>query len=136
MGAVCGGAIWKGDWEERTTGFGMLMAWVVTLVMRDPRWIGPQWGAFIADGLLLALLVGIALRTLKFWPIFAAGFHLLAVLTHAARMIDAGMGAWAYATAAVIWAYLVIITLAVGTWNTWRDQPQTAGPVDREAAQR
>lgn len=122
MGAVCGAALWKGGWEERSVAFGLLFAWIATLLLRDPRWIGPQWGAFSADVALLVFLGVVAMRTTRYWPLFAAGFHLLAVVTHSARMLDPTMGAWAYATAAVIWAHLVIISLAVGTWNHWREE--------------
>jgi signal transduction histidine kinase len=120
MAIICGGAIWKGGMEERATAIALLLAWAGTLMLRDPRWIGPQWGAFMTDGLLLVFLLAQALWSPKYWPIFAAGFHLLAVITHTARIIDVGLGAWAYATAALIWAYLVLGSLAVGTWNVWR----------------
>lgn len=126
MGAVCGAAIWKGAWEERGVAFGLLFAFIATLVLRDPRWIGPQWGAFTADVALLVFLVYVAMKTTRYWPLFAAGFHLLAVMTHSARMLDPSMGAWAYATAAVIWADLVIVALALGTWNCWRAERHDA----------
>ena len=126
MATVCIAAFWKGERDEQLTAGALLLSWVATMVLLDPRWIGPQWGSFIADGALLVFLVALALRSTKYWPIFAAGFHLLAVATHSARMIDPRMGAWAYATAAVIWADMVIMALAVGTWNSWRSQRHPA----------
>jgi hypothetical protein len=133
MASVCGAAFWRGGREEQMTAGALLLSWVATIILRDPQWIGPQWGAFVADIFLLIFLVGLALRSAKYWPIFAAGFHLLAVVTHSARMIDKAMGSWAYATAAVIWAYLVIIALAVGTWNTWRSHGQPTNADDDPA---
>jgi hypothetical protein len=35
-------------------------------------------------------------------------------------MIDPGVRAWGYATAQVIFTQLVIVTIGVGVWGTWR----------------
>jgi hypothetical protein len=118
--AVCGGALWKGRVEERAVAIGLLLAVAVTYVLRDPRWSGTQWAGFVADILLLALIVAVSLRSAKYWPLFAAAFQLLGVVTHTARMLDQTLGAWAYATAGVIFTQLVLVSLAVGTFNAWR----------------
>jgi hypothetical protein len=69
----------------------------------------------------LVLLV-VSLRTERFWPLVACGFQLLAVLTHAAKLIDKGVAQWAYITAGVIWTYLVLLAMGIGTWNVWRER--------------
>ena len=46
----------------------------------------------------------------------AAAFQLLAVVTHMAIMADKGVRAWAYITALILWSYLVLISLAAGTY--------------------
>lgn len=99
----------------------------MTIALRDRSWVGTQWSAFGADAGLLILLTAISLRTKRYWPIFAAGFQLLCVITHVARTIDPGVRAWAYATAQVIWTQLVFAALGVGVWNTWREGRQRAG---------
>ena len=50
----------------------------------------------------------------------AAAFQLLLVVTHAAIIADPGVRARAYITALILWSYLVLITLAVGTYTNWR----------------
>ena len=132
--AIC--AMWKGGWSERVAAAAFLIAWVATSLARDHRWIGPQWGGFVIDILFLAALLFVAFRSRRYWPLFAAGFQLLAVLTHLARIIDPNVHNWAYITAGVIWTYLTLFSIALGTYNRWRepgqpvakDVPAAAGP--------
>ena len=121
---VSGGAFWKGGREEQVAAGGLMLSWLSTMVLRDPHWIGAQWGAFGADSCLLLLLVGLALRTKRYWPLAAAAFQLLCVVTHIARIVDPGVRAWAYATGQVIWSQWVFFAVGVGTWNTWRGARQ------------
>jgi hypothetical protein len=117
---VCGGAFIKGDREQQLAAGGLLLSLAVTLAMRDRTWAGTQWGACVADTVLLGLLVSIALRSRRYWPLAAAAFQLLCVFTHLARIVDPGVRAWAYATGQVIWSQLVFWALGVGVWGTWR----------------
>ncbi len=82
-----------------------------------------EWGILLVDLALLALLVGIALRSSSFWPLFAAGFHLLALMTHFANAVDVEVGAWAYYTAEIIWGYLLAFAIAVGAWSYRHGRP-------------
>lgn len=121
---VCASAFWKGGREEQIAAGGLLMSWAVTIALRDRSWVGMQWSAFAADACLLALLVGLSLRTQRYWPLAAAAFQLLCFVTHVARIVDPGVRAWAYATGQVVWSQLVFWALGVGVWNTWRESRQ------------
>jgi hypothetical protein len=117
---VCGSAFWKGGRDEQIGAGAVLISVLATVVLRDPRWIGPQWGAFSCDLLLLVVITAVALRTLHYWPLAAAAFQLLCVVTHIARMMDPGVHAWAYATGQVIFTYFYLFAVAVGVWGAWR----------------
>lgn len=119
-------AFLKGDWEERIAAGCLLMNVTVTVAMRDRTWQHMQWAGFGADLVQLAVLMVIAFKTTKFWPLAAAGFHLLTVLTHVAKLLDPNLHQWAYITAIVIWTYLLIAALGVGVWNVWRAERQPA----------
>ncbi len=130
---VCGGAFWKGGREEQTAAGGLLISWIATLILRDPTWAHAQWGAFGADVCLLLLLTAIALRSPRYWPLFAAAFQLLCVVTHVARVVDPGVRAWAYATGQVIFSQWVFFALGVGVFTHWRRSRQSAA-TDKPAA--
>ncbi|HVI31649.1 hypothetical protein [Phenylobacterium sp.] len=122
MSAILGAALWKGGPDERFAAVAFLAAWAATVVFRDDQRNNPQWGILFADiGLFVALVV-LVLRTDRFWPIWMAGFELLSVITHAGRIVDRNVGAWAYITAGQIWGYLTLFALAWGTWAAWRER--------------
>lgn len=119
---ICAFAFWKGGPSERVGALGMILAWLSTAFFENTRWAEPQTGVMITDAALFLFLAVLALRSDRFWPMCAAGFQLLIVLTHIAWWIDAGLGKWAYFTAVMIWGYLVLIALLVGTANRWRQR--------------
>jgi hypothetical protein len=122
--AVCAFAMWKGDEEERLTGLALAFAAIAAPFLKDHSWHGIQWGVLTVDVAFFLLILVIAFRSTKFWPLAAAGFQLLGLLTHAAIVLDSGVRAWAYVTAGVIWSYLILTALGVGTWNAWRARRQ------------
>jgi hypothetical protein len=123
---VCGGAFWRGGRDERLAAAGVLLSLSATFLWADKSWPHVQKAEFAADTLLLLLLLWVALRSSRWWPMSAAGFQLLAVMTHVAKAIDPGLQQWAYITAGVIWTYLLLAALAVGTWNASRAGGQPA----------
>jgi len=123
---ACGAAVWKGDPEERLIGACLGISCAVTVIARDMSWPRIQLATLGGDVLMLVLLFVISLRTKKFWPLPAAAFELLAVMTHVAKIIDPQLHQWAYVTANVIWTYLIFAALGVGTWNAWRARRQLA----------
>jgi hypothetical protein len=132
---VCCLALWRGGRDERMAAFGILVGWLLTIaVVRATG--GRQTGVFIVDLCLLGVLLWIALRSAAWWPLFAAGFHLLAILTDVAHHVDRQLGAWAYLTAQVIWGYMLALTVGIGAWRAPTRQlaisePPTTPPATR-----
>ncbi len=123
---TCGFAAWKGRAPERWGALFFYGAWLLTIAVYNPKGLATQWAIFGVDTVLLALLTALALRSDRFWPLFMAAFQLLTVLTHVGRALDSGLPWWAYHTAPQIWGYLMILSLLVGTLNTWRERRQFA----------
>lgn len=113
---VCALATWRGRNHERLAAGGLLASWALSLVSYE-RALQTQWGIVAVDACLLALLIWISLRSRRFWPMFAAGFHVLAMLTHLARALDATFSGWTYMTAEMIWSYLVLLAVGYGAWS-------------------
>jgi hypothetical protein len=125
-------------WGRRSERIGAVIifgGWLATLASEHHRWREPQWGVTGVDAIVLILLVTLGLRSSRWWPLWAAGFQLLALITHVARLVDRHVGAWAYITAALIWGYALVAALAVGTFNRWRERPQPAANAEPAMAE-
>jgi hypothetical protein len=118
--SVCVSALWKGEWPERVTAAAFLLGWAATIAATDYSYENPQWAVFCIDIVALIIAVWVALSSGKNWALWVAGFRLLEVVTHGARMLDPTVGAWAYITATGIWGYLTLGALALGTWECVR----------------
>ena len=82
------------------------------------------------------ILVWIALRSSRFWPLFAGGFQLLAVVTHIAHALDTVVSGWAYLTAILIWNYLTLAAIGYGAWTAPNYARTGAEPSDVPGATR
>ncbi len=58
------------------------------LVLEVDTWSQTNLPVFMVDIAMLIALVWLALKSEAYWPIWAAGFHLITVLGHAATMIS------------------------------------------------
>jgi hypothetical protein len=109
-------AAWRGGWEERTIAFGMVVDAVVSAVFENQRdWNAPQWADLAVDLVYLAVMVWVALKSNRLWPLWAAAFQVIDVVVYLAFVADVRVGAWASYTAIVIWSYLILIVIVVGT---------------------
>ncbi|WP_293906583.1 hypothetical protein [Phenylobacterium sp.] len=114
---VCLLAVLRGQDDERLAAGGFLAAWALSRVAFKPRSEDIQWGVLAIDLGLLGLYVWLALRSRRYWPMFAAGFQLLAIITHLGRALDTGISGWAYLTAEIVWSYLVLLAIGYGSWT-------------------
>lgn len=117
---VCVVAVWRGRDEERLAAAGELASWALTLVVFKARSADTQWAVLAIDAGLLALFVWIALRSIRYWPLFVASFQLLAVVTHLAHALDSSVSGWAYLTAALAFNYLALLVVGYAAWTAPR----------------
>lgn len=108
---------WKwGGRDERLAAIGFILATIVSRLIDQSDFGSTQVNVMIVDFVLLASLVALALRSDRFWPLWAAAFQLVGTTVHLASMTETGNFAWAYAVGLIFWSYPVMIALAVGTW--------------------
>lgn len=111
-------ALWRGDWPERSGALAMIIAWFATpLVQNGLQRFGVQAGVMIVDAGLLAALLYVALKSNRWWPLWACGFQAMNVVLHVAVIADAKIWAWSYFVASSVFSYLVMIALFLGTMN-------------------
>jgi hypothetical protein len=120
--SVCAAALWQGSRSERIGAVIILGGWLGGVIVSRPGWWNSASGVVAIDAMALVGFVWLALRSPRYWPLWAAGFHLLAVVTHIARIIDPHVRPWAYVTAGILWGYLLVVALAVGVIGAWRER--------------
>ena len=135
---TCFLAVLRGRDTERLAAATVLLTWSLTLVVVRRGTEGTQWLVLFIDIAQLPVFLWLALRSSRYWPLFAAAFKLLLVLTHLARAIDPSISGWAYQTAGIIWSYLALITISYGAWTAPRhaERMEAAGPTDAAGATR
>lgn len=115
MTLVSGAALWRGGAPEKRVAVANVAAWFLTPLTYDVNAPGLQWGVLGVDALFLGYLLFLALTTDRLWLLFATAFQLLGIVTHLAMAADSGVPALPYRWGLVIWSYLVLAALAVGT---------------------
>ncbi|MFD1612979.1 hypothetical protein ACFSCW_14330 [Sphingomonas tabacisoli] len=121
---ACSYAFWRGGEDERI-GAGIQLA--SSLASLPAAWLAGRsgWQAghlplLAVDLLTLVAFVWLAMRSRKFWPLWVAGFHLNAVLTHLAKLLAPTALPAGYALVQGFWAYPLMAALIVGTRNQSR----------------
>ena len=106
-------------------GVAMFLCAVVAthFAMRVHRgWASANGALFLVDlGHFLALYI-LAFSSKRYWPIWSAGFQLLAVLTSVAILLDNGTPPRLYRALENLWSLPMLITMAVGAWIDARAQ--------------
>lgn len=107
-------AIWKGDAEAR------LIAWTETGVLALDIFmldVHPHlWVEVLGVVIELGVVLSVALRTTKTWPLVYASAVLASALTILAQVVHP-VSRWAYVTGEFVWWYLECVILVVSAWR-------------------
>ena len=113
-------ATWKGEREERHTVIAVALASFLSPLAQTGSTNELQLGILFVDLLFLGFILYIAYNSRKLWPILAAGIQLAAVTVHLAPAIASSITGKAYGNAGAFWAYLILLTLTVGSLSETR----------------
>lgn len=120
---VCVFALVRGRTDERVAAGACLVATLVTHFILGPlklHYDSIEPGLAAIDAGMLAVFVGLALRSSRFWPLWVAGLQLTMSMAHVFKAVDFSLLPRAYAAAAVFWSYPILLIILVGTWRTSR----------------
>lgn len=112
---TCVFALVRGRSDERMAAVAMLLAAVLSPVAMASGYASPEIGVLAIDIGLLAFLMLLAMKSDRFWPLWAAGFHIVGTTIHLATFVDADIWPPAYANAQAFWAWPVLAALLTGT---------------------
>ena len=126
----CGYALWRGRSDERMVALVCLGAVVATKFAVSPlavRYSGIEFGLVLVDVGVLAAFLFVALRSTRFWPLWVAGLQLTSSMAHFMKAVDFHLLPEAYAAAAALWSYPILLILAIGTWLHHRRMQRSSG---------
>lgn len=90
-------------------------ATVATLYAQDAMpWTQTHVPVFMVDVVLMAALFALAMKSHVYWPIWAAGFHLITVTGHAATLISPDFRSSLYYYFNGMWAIFVQMAMVWG----------------------
>jgi len=136
---TCGYALWRGRKYEQLSALVFITASVASVVARaavNERYLAVARSDLVIDSLVLIALVAIALRSDRFWPLWAAGLQLTISMSHGLKAIQPDLLPLAYAAAERFWSYPTLIILFVGAWRQHRrhmSEEQSPRPLEQGA---
>ncbi len=81
----------------------------------DPSWGDTAYGIFAVDAACMVALAVVAMKSNRFWPIWALGFQIGAVGTHIATIWMPEIVPRAYQALATFWSIPILWVMVVGT---------------------
>jgi hypothetical protein len=122
----CGVAMRWGGLDERLASLGFVLATLASQIWTMTDYAHTETIVLMIDAALLVGLIVLALRSDRFWPMWAAAFQLVGTTVHFASMTETGDYKWAYAVGLIFWSYPVLVALGVGTWLEGRHRRSQA----------
>lgn len=113
-------ALLQGGKPERACGLAFVAAdilSVLVLPVRTSRFRHEEMGVLFVDALLLCILIWIALRSTRWWPLVLAGLQLDGVVVHVMRLTVPEILPVTYQNGTALWSYPMVALLGLGTWR-------------------
>lgn len=134
---VIGFVFLRGDEPERIGAGAYALGLLASLLLQDERRLsGPQWGVMAVDVVLLGVYASLAWKSRRSWPVWASALLTLIVMSHALMVVDLRPPITAFYVVMNLASYGVLLAMALGTVQAWRDRraaapPQTLAPGGR-----
>ena len=126
-----GYAIVRGGGPERWGATLYVVNWFLsdlTVYLSHRQFMTTETGLMMVDAVYLVVLVVLALKAQRYWPLWAAALQLDTILTHV-LMFSKATPPFSYGFALWLWGLPLPILMAVGAWRhrrrlkRWGDDP-------------
>lgn len=128
--AALGFAFLFGGREERIYATAKATAALGELVIGTHSWSGTAARDALTELALFAVVLPLALKSTKVWPLAAASLCLATLMTAAAQMLIHASPP-AYGIARGGWQLLAYLVIVVGAWSAWRARRRGDGRARR-----
>ena len=112
-------ALVLGGCEERIYGAAKVIAALCNILVGTSSSTGTVARESVIDLALFAVVLPLALKSSKVWPLAAASLCIATLMTAAAQMLIHATPS-AYGIAQGAWELLADLVVALGAWNAWR----------------
>ena len=120
---TCGFAIYRGGRYERGAAAVCLAGSLLTLLFHrilSVEYFDLKAGDLLIDVGVLFAFLAIALQSDRFWPLWVTGLQLTTLVAHFLKLIDPALVPVAYAAAARMWSYPILLIIALGVLRAWQ----------------
>ena len=116
-------AFLKGDEPERIAAGGYVLSWFASLLIQgDGASGGTQWGLMAIDSIMLAVFAGLAWKSRRAWPTWAAALQSLTVMSHVLTLVDIRPPVSAFYAVINLASTGILLAIAVGTFWAWQER--------------
>jgi hypothetical protein len=117
---TCAYALLRGGAPERIVAATLALGDLATILVASRfalRFRSEEIGIFLVDLVILLILGAVALRSMRWWPLWLAAFQLDAVAVHVVRLTAPATLPMSYMNAIALWAWPMQLLLAYGAWE-------------------
>jgi hypothetical protein len=112
---VCIVALWRGGRPEKITAIVLIIADLISAIpLRGMHWKHVEPTLFLIDLCVAVFFVDLALKSSRWWPLWAAAFNILAFIMLIVSTSDPTIRPYAYYVGEIIWDYFVLAALFWG----------------------
>lgn len=109
---------WKGRFDERVVCGALVGGSISTAIIYNSQsgdWIDPSIPLIANEFVITAIILAIAYRSKRFWPLPVAAFQMIALLAQAVNLVGKDLQSYAVGVSQGMWAYPQLIILLLAT---------------------
>lgn len=116
-------AFLKGDEPERIASGAYVLGWFASLLIQSDGGVpGTQWGLMAIDTIMLLVLVALAWKGRRSWPVWAAALQSLIVMSHVLTLVDIRPPMSAFVAVINLASAGILLVIAIGTFWAWQER--------------